>query len=61
MNSQCQLEVFADFFFIHFALLISGERIAEPIVLAMHKEHERIGEARTSMRHASPIVIKLAY
>jgi hypothetical protein len=40
---------------------ISGVRIAAPIVLAQHKKHERIGEARTSMRRASPIVIKLAY
>ncbi len=36
-------------------------QIAAPIVLALHKEHERIGEASTSMRRASPIVIELAY
>jgi hypothetical protein len=59
-NSPCQQEVFADFF-IRCALPISGERIAAPIVLAQHKEHKRIGKVRTSMRRASPIVIKLPY
>jgi hypothetical protein len=29
-------------------------------VLVQHKGHQRIGEAQTSMRHASPIVIELA-
>ncbi len=40
---------------------ISGVRIAAPIVLAQHKEHERIGEAQTPVRCASPIVIELSY
>jgi hypothetical protein len=29
--------------------------------MAQHKEYERIGEARTPVRRASPIVIELAY
>jgi hypothetical protein len=53
-------KIFADFN-IRRASTISGVRIAAPIVLAQHKEHERIGEARTPVRHASPIVIELAY
>ncbi len=32
-----------------------------PIVLAQYKNNERIGEARTLVRRASPIVIQLAY
>jgi hypothetical protein len=59
-NSQRQLEVFADFFFIHCALPICGERIAGPIVLALHKGNERIGKARTTICSASPIVIEIA-
>jgi hypothetical protein len=47
--------------FIRRALLISGVLIAVQIVLAQRKGHEKIGEARTSMRSASPIVIELAY
>ncbi len=44
-----------------YSLLIRGARIVAPIVLAQHKEHERIGEAGTSMRRVSPIVIELTY
>ncbi len=40
---------------------ISGVRIVAPIVLAQHKERERIGKAQTPVRRASPIVIELAY
>jgi hypothetical protein len=32
-----------------------------PIVLAQYKEKERIGEARLTIRSASPIVIEIAY
>jgi hypothetical protein len=42
-------------------LPISGARIAVQIVLAQHKGHERIGEARTSKCCALPIVTELAY
>jgi hypothetical protein len=52
---------FTRIFFVRCALPINGEWIAAPIVLALHKEHERIDEARTSMRCISPIVIELAY
>jgi hypothetical protein len=31
-----------------------------PIVLALHKGNERIGEARRTIRSASPIVIEIA-
>jgi hypothetical protein len=49
---------FSWIFHIRCASFISGVRIVAPIVLAQHKEHERIGEARTSMQRASPIVIE---
>jgi hypothetical protein len=52
---------FSQIFFICCALPTGGVRIAAPIVLAQHKEHERIGEALTSIRWASPIVIELAF
>ncbi len=42
-------------------MLTGRVQIAAPIILAQHKEHERIGEARTSIRCASPIVIELAF
>ncbi len=48
------------FFYVRCASPISGVRIAAPIVLAQHKENERIGEARITIRSASPIVIELA-
>jgi hypothetical protein len=48
------------FHFSH-ALPISGVRITAPTVLAQHKEIERLGEALTPVRSASPIVIELAY
>jgi hypothetical protein len=52
---------FSRIFHICRASPISGVRIAAPIVLAQHKGSERIGEARTPVRCASPIVIELAY
>jgi hypothetical protein len=61
VNSQCQLEVFADYFFIRCAEPIGGDRIAGPIVLALHNENKRIGEARTTIRSTSPIVLEIAY
>jgi hypothetical protein len=48
-----------DFFYICRALPIGGVRIAEPIGSAQHKENERIGEGRTPIRSALPIVIKI--
>ncbi len=39
---------------------IGGIRMAAPIVLAQHKENERIGEARVTICSASPIVIEIA-
>jgi hypothetical protein len=59
-NSQRQFQVFADFF-IPCASPTAPVRIAGPIALAQHKGNERIGEARTSLCRASPIVIELAY
>ncbi len=52
---------FSWIFHIRRATPISGVRIVAPIVLAQHEEHERIGEARTPVRRASPIVIELTY
>ncbi len=52
---------FSRIFRIRRASPISGVRIAASIVLAQHKENKRIGEARTPVRRASPIVIELAY
>ncbi len=43
------------------ALRLLGEyEPAAPIVLAQHKENERISEARITIRSASPIVIELS-
>jgi hypothetical protein len=53
-------EKFSWIFFIRCALPISGERIAGPIVLALHKGNERIGKARRTIRSASPIGIEIA-
>jgi hypothetical protein len=61
VNSQGQLEVFAVFFFIPCASFISRVWIAGPIVLVQHKGNERIGEAPTSIRRASPIVIEISF
>ncbi len=52
---------FRGFFYVRFASPIGGAGIAGLIVLALHKESERIGEARTTIRSASPIVIEIAY
>ncbi len=38
-----------------------GVRIAAPIVLAQYKGNERIGEAWTHFRRASPIVIEITF
>jgi hypothetical protein len=51
---------FCGFFYVRCASPICGARIAGPIVLALHKENERIGEVRTTIRSASPIVIEIA-
>ncbi len=59
-NSQRQYKVFADFFYVRCASPISRVRIAAPIVLAQHKDNERIGEARKTIRSALPIVIEIA-
>ncbi len=42
-------------FFIRRASPFSGVNIAAPRVLALHKGHERIGEARKNLRSAVPI------
>jgi Na+-driven multidrug efflux pump len=47
-------------FFIRCASPTGGVQIAAPIVLAQHKGNKRIGEARTSIRHALPIIIEIA-
>ncbi len=47
------------FFYIRCASPIGRVWIAEPIVLAQHKENERIDEARTPICSASPIVIEI--
>jgi hypothetical protein len=52
---------FLRIFHIRRASPINGVRIVALIVLAQHKSNERIGEARTPVRRASPIVIELAY
>ncbi len=59
-NSQRQYEVFTDFFYDRCASPISGVQIAEQIVLAQHKENERIGKARKTIRSALPIVTEIA-
>ncbi len=55
------IQSFRRFFKVRCASPICGTRIAVPIVLAQHKENERIGEARETIRSASPIVIEIAY
>ncbi len=45
------------FYFICRAELISGVRIAAPIVLAHCEGQEGIGEAQKDVRHGSPIVL----
>jgi hypothetical protein len=55
------LKRFSWIFNIRHASPITGVRIAAPIVLPQHKENEKIGEARTLVRRASPIVIELTY
>jgi hypothetical protein len=48
-------------FFICNTLPIGGVQIAGSIVLGQYKGHKRIGEARTTIRRALPIVMELAY
>jgi hypothetical protein len=50
---------FYGFFKVRCASPVGGTGIAGPLVLALHKENERIGEVRTTIRSASPIVIEL--
>ena len=50
---------FSWIFHICHASPISGVRIVAPIVLAQHKDNERIGKARTTIRSTSPIVIEI--
>jgi hypothetical protein len=47
-------------FMVLFASPVRGIKITAPIVLAQHKGHERISEARKRFRHASPIGMKIA-
>jgi hypothetical protein len=51
---------FSRIFFYSLRFAYKGERIAAPIILAQHKGNKRIGEARITLRRASPIVLKLA-
>jgi hypothetical protein len=44
-----------------FAALRLLAEYESPIVLAQHKENERIGEAQINIRSASPIVIEITY
>jgi hypothetical protein len=48
------------FTYLRCASPIGGARIAGPIILAQHKENERIGEARITILSSSPIVIEIA-
>ncbi len=57
---QCQQVVFADFCLFTALRLLAAHESQRQQLLAQHKEHERIGEARTYMCRASPIVLKLA-
>jgi hypothetical protein len=50
---------FRGFVYVCCASPNSRVRIAEQIVLAQHKEKERIGEARIIIRSALPIVIEI--
>ncbi len=54
------IQRFRRFFYVRCASPIGGLRIVVPIVLAQHKEKERIGEARLTVRSASPIDIEIA-
>jgi hypothetical protein len=52
---------FSRIFFIRCASPNGGVQIAGQIVLAQHKRNQSIGEAWTTVRSASPIVIEIAY
>jgi hypothetical protein len=52
---------FRRFFFIRCTSPIGGDQITGPIVLALHNENERIGEAQTTIPSISPIVLEIAY
>ncbi len=54
------IQSFRGFFYVRCASPLGGIRIAAPIVLAQHKENERIGEARETIRSVLPIVIEIA-
>jgi hypothetical protein len=43
------------------ALRLLAAQLSAQIVLVQHKEHERRGKARTSMRRTMPILNELAY
>jgi hypothetical protein len=60
-NSQRQLGVFMDFFYIRCASPTSGVQITGPIVLlkGQLKGNERIHKALTPNRRASPTVIEI--
>jgi hypothetical protein len=47
---------FSRIFYVRCASPICGVRIVAPIVLAQHKENERIGEALQIANRASPIL-----
>jgi hypothetical protein len=51
---------FRGYFHVRCISRISGVRIAGQIVLAQHKDNERIGEARKTIRSALPIDIEIA-
>jgi hypothetical protein len=55
------IRCYRGFLFIRCAMPICGARILVLTVLVQLKGHDRIGKARTTMRHASPIVLELAY
>jgi hypothetical protein len=51
---------FLRIFYVRCASPIGEAQIAEPIVLALHKENKRIGKAQTTIRSTLPIVIEIA-
>ncbi len=51
---------FSQIFYVHCALAIGRIGIAAPIVLAQHKENEKIGKVQVTICSASPIVIEIA-
>ncbi len=51
---------FSRIFYVRCASPIGRVRIVAPIVLAQHKENERIGKALLSIRSATPIAIEIS-